>query len=36
MLVEISVVVPLYNEARNVEPLVQQIFEAFRGQKQRP
>ena len=30
---EISVVVPLYNEARNVEPLVQQIFEAFRGEK---
>ena len=30
---EISVVVPLYNEAPNVEPLVQKIFEAFRGQK---
>jgi len=30
---EISVVVPLYNEAGNVEPLVQQIFEAFRGEK---
>ena len=30
---EISVVVPLYNEARNVEPLVQQIFAAFREEK---
>jgi dolichol-phosphate mannosyltransferase len=31
---EISVVVPLYNEARNVEPLVRKIFEALRGEKQ--
>ena len=30
---EISVVVPLYNEARNVEPLVRKIFEAFREEK---
>jgi len=30
---EISVVVPLYNEAPNVEPLVQKIFEAFREEK---
>jgi dolichol-phosphate mannosyltransferase len=30
---EISVVVPLYNEARNVEPLVRQIFAAFREEK---
>jgi dolichol-phosphate mannosyltransferase len=33
MLPEISVVVPLYNEARNVEPLVQKIFGAFREEK---
>ena len=30
---EISVVVPLYNEGRNVQPLVQKIFEALRGDK---
>jgi glycosyltransferase involved in cell wall biosynthesis len=30
---EISVVVPLYNEARNVQPLVQKIFAAFREDK---
>jgi dolichol-phosphate mannosyltransferase len=30
---EISVVVPLYNEARNVEPLVVQVFAAFREEK---
>jgi len=29
----ISVVVPLYNEARNVQPLTQRIFEAFREEK---
>jgi dolichol-phosphate mannosyltransferase len=32
---ETSVVVPLYNEARNVAPLVQKIFAAFR-EEQRP
>ena len=30
----ISVVVPLYNEARNVQPLTRKIFEAFREEKQ--
>jgi dolichol-phosphate mannosyltransferase len=30
----ISVVVPLYNEARNVEPLTRKIFESFREEKQ--
>ena len=29
----ISVVVPLYNEARNVQPLARKIFEAFREEK---
>src|ERR1035441_1183254 len=29
----ISVVVPLYNEASNVQPLTQRIFEAFREEK---
>jgi dolichol-phosphate mannosyltransferase len=29
----ISVVVPLYNEARNVQPLTRKIFEAFREEK---
>ena len=29
----ISVVVPLYNEARNVQPLTRKIFEAFRDEK---
>jgi len=29
----ISVVVPLYNEARNVQPLTQRIFEAFREER---
>lgn len=35
MTLAISVVVPLYNEARNVQPLTQKIFEAFR-EEQRP
>jgi glycosyltransferase involved in cell wall biosynthesis len=30
----ISVVVPLYNEARNVQPLARKIFEAFREEEQ--
>ena len=29
----ISVIVPLYNEARNVQPLARKIFEAFREEK---